>query len=764
MPRALYGLLGERPDDGRDADALAYDREPDEYRHARLLDHRRGDWATRSPAASCTSIADEVRLEALVEGRGTPLAELVGEDPARGALPPDARRRLARPAGARDGEPRDRLVAALDALGAGRRDGVHAARRRAGLLEAGILDAPMAELEARWRASIAPVFAARPARCRRRPATPRGRLDHGSRSAGCGASSRPSDEPTRERPGERGRDPGRRRTARAGAIAGPRPTGRRRRRGRRPRGARRGDGPGAPDAVRRRPRDRPSASRSTPATARSGSRSCRRSSAARRSNSSRRRIADRLAAFGRPVEVTATFEVPWTSDRISPAGRAALRRRDRAAGPGRWLAPRPDRPGAARPVPALRLAPDGLENLFGPTQCRTIRYCADCRQPFEAIKTGLMSRAAPASAGDPHRDRRHRRRRDDGRRDRPGRPRGRLRGRPLRRRCRRPIERGARPDPRRPDAPARRRSASIRRDRRVGRGRGSTASATRRPSTGVADEADLVIEAALEDLELKRDDLPGARRGGRARGDPRHEHERPLGRRRSPRPRRRAGARPRPALLQPRAAHAARRGRRRAPTDPAVVDRAAAIVDGLGQDAGPVRRHAGLHRQPGQPAVHARGAAASSRPARRTSTDDRRGDPRGRLPDGPVRAHGPHRDRRQPRRRDRDLGRLRAARRGCARRRSRRGSSRPATSAGRRAPGSTDMPVRAGSARRGHRRRRARTSTSRRRRSATGSWRPSPRRRGSRSRKEWRRRSTIDLALRLGAGHPRGPFEPRVRA
>jgi hypothetical protein len=28
-----------------------------------------------------------------------------------------------------------------------------------------------------------------------------------------------------------------------------------------------------------------------------------------------------------------------------------------------------------------------VENVFGPTQCRTIRYCADCRQPFESIKT-----------------------------------------------------------------------------------------------------------------------------------------------------------------------------------------------------------------------------------------------------------------------------------------------------------------------------------------------------------------------------------------
>ncbi len=47
-------------------------------------------------------------------------------------------------------------------------------------------------------------------------------------------------------------------------------------------------------------------------------------------------IAERLAAFGRPVEVSATFEVPWTSDRISPAGRQRpARGRDRAARPVR---------------------------------------------------------------------------------------------------------------------------------------------------------------------------------------------------------------------------------------------------------------------------------------------------------------------------------------------------------------------------------------------------------------------------------------------
>ena len=100
-------------------------------------------------------------------------------------------------------------------------------------------------------------------------------------------------------------------------------------------------------------------------------------------------IADRLAAFGRPVEVEATFEVPWTTERISPAGRAALARgRDRPAGPGHGgaaagslidLEPRV-------PCPHCGSRRTSLENLFGPTQCRTIRYCADCRQPFEAIK------------------------------------------------------------------------------------------------------------------------------------------------------------------------------------------------------------------------------------------------------------------------------------------------------------------------------------------------------------------------------------------
>ena len=88
------------------------------------------------------------------------------------------------------------------------------------------------------------------------------------------------------------------------------------------------------------------------------------------------RIAERLADLDRPVEVVATFDPPWTSDRISPGGLAALRSA-----------------GIAPPVEPDRMrcpwcdSPDVVaDSLFGPTQCRALWYCRGCRQPFEAIK------------------------------------------------------------------------------------------------------------------------------------------------------------------------------------------------------------------------------------------------------------------------------------------------------------------------------------------------------------------------------------------
>jgi ring-1,2-phenylacetyl-CoA epoxidase subunit PaaD len=87
-------------------------------------------------------------------------------------------------------------------------------------------------------------------------------------------------------------------------------------------------------------------------------------------------VSERLAAFGRPVTVDVTFAVPWTSERISPVGREALRRSG--------FAP-PAEPDAVR-CPYCDSAHVAMDSAFGPTLCRALYYCRDCRQPFEAFK------------------------------------------------------------------------------------------------------------------------------------------------------------------------------------------------------------------------------------------------------------------------------------------------------------------------------------------------------------------------------------------
>jgi ring-1,2-phenylacetyl-CoA epoxidase subunit PaaD len=89
-------------------------------------------------------------------------------------------------------------------------------------------------------------------------------------------------------------------------------------------------------------------------------------------------IGERLVErFDRSVRVETTFEVPWTSDRISPTGLASLRR----AG----IAP-PAEPSAMR-CPFCDSADVVMDSAFGPTQCRSLFYCRGCRQPFEALKS-----------------------------------------------------------------------------------------------------------------------------------------------------------------------------------------------------------------------------------------------------------------------------------------------------------------------------------------------------------------------------------------
>ncbi len=175
---ALYGLLADLT--GSDADALAYDREPPDYRHCRLLDHGRGDWAITIARRFLYDTADVVRLEALADGSWAPLAELVGK-----LLREERYHRMHAGAwldrlGRSGGEARDRLLAALGQLGPDAATVFTPLPGEAALIEAGILAAPMTELETRWRGTIRPTFAnldlpmPPPARDHER-----GRLDHG---------------------------------------------------------------------------------------------------------------------------------------------------------------------------------------------------------------------------------------------------------------------------------------------------------------------------------------------------------------------------------------------------------------------------------------------------------------------------------------------------------------------------------------------------------------------------------------------------------
>ena len=87
-------------------------------------------------------------------------------------------------------------------------------------------------------------------------------------------------------------------------------------------------------------------------------------------------VVDALAVFDRPADVTFTFAVPWTTERLAPAGAAGLRK----AG----IAP-PAEPSAVR-CPFCASGRVAMDNAFGPTLCRSLFYCRDCRQPFEAFK------------------------------------------------------------------------------------------------------------------------------------------------------------------------------------------------------------------------------------------------------------------------------------------------------------------------------------------------------------------------------------------
>jgi ring-1,2-phenylacetyl-CoA epoxidase subunit PaaD len=103
----------------------------------------------------------------------------------------------------------------------------------------------------------------------------------------------------------------------------------------------------------------------------------------------RDQMAERIRELGAEPDVQVVLDDSWSTDRITAEGREKLR----ASG----FAPPAPRTAAAPKLVQLQSGAfkcpycgsteTRLENIFGPTPCRSLRYCESCRQPFEQFKT-----------------------------------------------------------------------------------------------------------------------------------------------------------------------------------------------------------------------------------------------------------------------------------------------------------------------------------------------------------------------------------------
>lgn len=153
--RALYELLAQL--DGRSADQLAYDRGPEGFRQARLLDLDRGDWAHSIARRYLYDTADAVRLASLARSTYAPLAGLVGKIRREELYHLQHFDTWLRRLNA-DEDGRARLTAGLTALWPAALDLFTPLAGEATLLDYGILPRAFAALRADWLAALAPIL------------------------------------------------------------------------------------------------------------------------------------------------------------------------------------------------------------------------------------------------------------------------------------------------------------------------------------------------------------------------------------------------------------------------------------------------------------------------------------------------------------------------------------------------------------------------------------------------------------------------------
>ena len=103
----------------------------------------------------------------------------------------------------------------------------------------------------------------------------------------------------------------------------------------------------------------------------------------------RLQMEETIRDLGAEPQVDVLLDDSWSTDRITPEGREKLREAGFA----------PPAPRAAQAPTLVQLQAKAfrcpycgstetrLDNIFGPTPCRSVRYCESCRQPFEQFKT-----------------------------------------------------------------------------------------------------------------------------------------------------------------------------------------------------------------------------------------------------------------------------------------------------------------------------------------------------------------------------------------
>jgi ring-1,2-phenylacetyl-CoA epoxidase subunit PaaD len=97
----------------------------------------------------------------------------------------------------------------------------------------------------------------------------------------------------------------------------------------------------------------------------------------------KRALEESVRELGGEPDVQVVNDDSWGTDKITAAGREKLRAAGFAPPAPRLL----QLQSVVHKCPYCGSTDTTLENLFGPTPCRSLRYCNGCRQPFEQFKT-----------------------------------------------------------------------------------------------------------------------------------------------------------------------------------------------------------------------------------------------------------------------------------------------------------------------------------------------------------------------------------------